>query len=283
MTVDLSRSQADAPAPTYLDEATSTQQVLAEKWRSGSIEPLTSVIADYQMLGRGRLDRTWVAPPRSSLLASTVVALTANDSNREFIGWITLAAALAARDAIASVSDSDRVLIKWPNDVVVKADACRADHRGFKIAGILAEFLGERDGKLWAAIGCGINLTQGAHDLPVANSTSLLITEPGLAERTFGDLRDQLFEQYRQGLAQRLSAFDRTEGPAHLLIAEIHEHSADIGETITVRIPCAQGVESITGIARRILTDGSIELDTMAGPVTVTPGDVAMLAKESHD
>jgi BirA family transcriptional regulator, biotin operon repressor / biotin---[acetyl-CoA-carboxylase] ligase len=89
------------------------------------------VVADEQTAGRGRLDRRWVAPPGSALLATFVVAPHPLAS---------LAAGVAAAEACG-----EAVRLKWPNDLLLD---------GRKLGGILVE--GRADRQL---IGIGINLT----------------------------------------------------------------------------------------------------------------------------
>ena len=89
------------------------------------------VVAEEQTAGRGRLDRTWVAPPGSSLLATFVIAPHPLAS---------LAAGVAAAEACGPP-----VKLKWPNDLL---------RNGAKLGGILVE--GQSGKQL---VGIGINLT----------------------------------------------------------------------------------------------------------------------------
>src|SRR5579871_523576 len=91
----------------------------------------TVVVADHQTAGRGRLDRSWEAPPSTALLASFVV---------RFHPLASLAAGVAAAEACGP-----EVRLKWPNDLLVQ---------GRKLGGVLAE---AHDGK--AILGVGINLS----------------------------------------------------------------------------------------------------------------------------
>jgi BirA family biotin operon repressor/biotin-[acetyl-CoA-carboxylase] ligase len=95
-------------------------------------------VADEQTAGRGRLGRTWVAPPGSALLVSVLLRPRVR---AERVHLLTLAAALAAVDALPDID----ARVKWPNDVVV-------DDR--KLAGILAE----ADGGGALVIGMGLNV-----------------------------------------------------------------------------------------------------------------------------
>ncbi len=83
-------------------------------------------VADHQTAGRGRLDRTWVAPPGSSLLVSV---LFRPGLDGEHLHLVTAAVAVAAFDA-CEAETGFRPAIKWPNDVM-------ADD--LKLGGVLAE------------------------------------------------------------------------------------------------------------------------------------------------
>jgi BirA family biotin operon repressor/biotin-[acetyl-CoA-carboxylase] ligase len=104
---------------------------------SGAADGVVAV-ADEQTAGRGRLGRSWIAPPGAALLVSVLLR---REIPPERMHLVTLALALAATDALPHVD----ARIKWPNDVVV-------DDR--KLAGILAE----TDGKGAVVVGIGMNL-----------------------------------------------------------------------------------------------------------------------------
>lgn len=117
------------------EETTSTQGVLAAE------HSITNVLlAEYQSAGRGRLDRSFIVPPRKGLTFSFYLPAT-ND-----FGWIPLITGLAVADAINNYIKSDIVTIKWPNDLQIN---------GKKLAGILAEKIS--DG---VVVGVGINIFQ---------------------------------------------------------------------------------------------------------------------------
>jgi len=79
---------------------------------------------DHQVAGRGRLGRTWVAPPGTNLLVSFLFSDVPADP-----GELTRRVALAASDACRSLVAVE-VALKWPNDLLV------GDR---KLAGILAQ------------------------------------------------------------------------------------------------------------------------------------------------
>jgi BirA family transcriptional regulator, biotin operon repressor / biotin---[acetyl-CoA-carboxylase] ligase len=128
------------------DELDSTNRWLLDEAADGAAEGLVAV-ADHQTAGRGRLGRSWVAPPGASLLLS-VLLRPALPVDR--LHLTTASVAMAAVDACAAVAGVAAEL-KWPNDLLV------GDR---KLAGVLAE------SRLPAVVvGIGINVNW-PNDLP---------------------------------------------------------------------------------------------------------------------
>jgi BirA family biotin operon repressor/biotin-[acetyl-CoA-carboxylase] ligase len=84
----------------------------------------TVLVAGHQTAGRGRLDRTWEAPPGANLLTSILFRDVPDQP-----GDLTRAVGIAAVDAVLAVA-SVEARLKWPNDVLLD---------GRKLAGILAQ------------------------------------------------------------------------------------------------------------------------------------------------
>jgi BirA family transcriptional regulator, biotin operon repressor / biotin---[acetyl-CoA-carboxylase] ligase len=116
------------------------------------------VVAEEQTAGRGRLGRTWVAPPGTSLLVSVLLrpALAPADL------WLVASlAGVALVDAVeelaANAALHPRARLKWPNDLLLD---------GRKAAGLLAE-AAMHGGRLdWVVLGMGANVNQSLEDLP---------------------------------------------------------------------------------------------------------------------
>jgi len=123
--VSVSLPAMDQVPVLRLGTVTSTQDV-ARDLAVGS-----TVMADYQTGGRGRLERRWVSPAGTALLVSFV--LKPNPV-------LSLAAGVAAAEACGP-----RVRLKWPNDLLFN---------GRKVGGILVEATPEK-----AICGIGVNLT----------------------------------------------------------------------------------------------------------------------------
>jgi BirA family biotin operon repressor/biotin-[acetyl-CoA-carboxylase] ligase len=111
----------------------STNDVAARACGSASNDGLV-VLADDQTAGRGRLGRSWTAPPRSSILMSVVVFPPSKidpsgcDAGLD-AAWLTAMGAVATAEVVSAWIGREAA-IKWPNDV--RVDGC-------KIAGILVE------------------------------------------------------------------------------------------------------------------------------------------------
>ena len=127
-------------------EAGSTN-VLARELAAAGAPHGTLVTAGHQTAGRGRSDRTWVAPPGSSVLMSVVV--------RPGDPLLSLRAAVA----VAEVCGPEAA-IKWPNDVLIA---------GRKACGILVE---GRPQEGWAVLGIGLNVLPVEFP-PELNATAL--------------------------------------------------------------------------------------------------------------
>ncbi len=139
----------------HFEEIDSTNSYLKQRAVEGCPEGLVA-LADFQTAGRGRLDRAWISPARSSLLCSVVLRppLVADD-----LQLVVAAVALAVRQALERLSGL-RAELKWPNDLIV-------GHR--KLGGLLAEIVGTADGYA-VVVGLGLNLTFGGPEEVEATS-----------------------------------------------------------------------------------------------------------------
>jgi BirA family biotin operon repressor/biotin-[acetyl-CoA-carboxylase] ligase len=122
--------------------------------------------AEAQEGGRGRRGSEWVSAPGAGLWVSVLLR---PQLSAELAPGLALCAGLAVREAVAA-RVSEKVLVKWPNDVLAG---------GRKLAGILVEsqITGARLGSV--VIGIGINVAQT--EFPDALSdiaTSLALLSP---------------------------------------------------------------------------------------------------------
>ncbi len=164
----------------------STNDLAARAGASASGAGLV-ILAEEQTDGRGRRGRSWVAPPRSSILMS-VLLFPPPDLDLAVPGsafgcaWLTALGAVATAEVVLAWTGRE-ARIKWPNDV-------RVDGR--KIAGILVERASPpghhgADGNAavppcGVVIGIGLNVNVDRDDLPAdlsAGATSLRIERDG--------------------------------------------------------------------------------------------------------
>ncbi|HET9115579.1 MAG TPA: biotin--[acetyl-CoA-carboxylase] ligase [Gaiellaceae bacterium] len=127
----------------FVEECASTQRLLDPEAPEG-----TTVAADVQTHGRGRLGRTWEAPAGRALLFSVLLRPAP-----PMALWPELS--LVAGDAVAAalrVETGVEAELSHPNDVMVE---------GRKLAGILPE---ASSGKV--VLGLGVNVNQSGEELP---------------------------------------------------------------------------------------------------------------------
>jgi membrane protein YdbS with pleckstrin-like domain len=149
-------SSALVPRLVHVAETGSTN---ADLLADDSAPHLAVLATLSQTAGRGRLGRTWTAPPGRTLAASVLVERRGLPV--EALGWLPLAAGVAMRASVAAVVGAGEVGLKWPNDVQVD---------GLKVCGILAQLRGDSSA---VVVGAGVNLALGRDELPTPVSTSL--------------------------------------------------------------------------------------------------------------
>jgi BirA family biotin operon repressor/biotin-[acetyl-CoA-carboxylase] ligase len=234
-------------------EVDSTQRLARELARAGAAEG-TTVIAERQTAGRGRLGRQWHSPAGTNLYCSVVlrpaVALTAVPS-------LALVAGLAVADAVREAAGV-AAMLKWPNDVQVG---------GRKVAGILMELDAEveRVQVVVAGIGVNLNLAELPDDL-AATATSLRLATGGPVDRAAftGRLLAALEERYRRFLAGGFAAM-RSEWEAC---------SALTGKEVRVTAPEGEVAGRVLGVD----DDGALRLAGPRGEVRVVAGEVTLRA-----
>jgi BirA family biotin operon repressor/biotin-[acetyl-CoA-carboxylase] ligase len=166
-----------------VESCASTQALLEASMPEGAL-----AVADHQSAGRGRLGRTWEAPPGTALLCSVLLKPPPerNPSELSLVAGVAVADALERKTGLA-------VQIKWPNDVML---------RRTKVAGCLAEL---KDGAV--VLGVGVNVNQTREQLPErAGSLRTLTGREYEREDLLGALLDDLGTRYTDWLEGGLDA-----------------------------------------------------------------------------
>lgn len=216
---------------------------------------LSALVTTDQRRGRGRLDRTWVAPPGTAIAVSVVVRVPGLPAPAR--GWIPLMAGAAMTRAVsAQLPESHRVALKWPNDVL-------ADGR--KICGILAEVVpGHLD---TVVVGAGVNTRMTEVDLPVSTAVSFAVLgQEADEDRLLADFLSALDEQVQALLVARGDAAGAG------VKAGIEEICATLGSDVTVSLPdgtlLAGRAERIDESGRLVVVSNGAEIPVAAGDVT---------------
>lgn len=208
----------------------------------------TVLLAEYQSRGRGRHNRSFVAPPRSQVAVSTLVDLSGADPAT--LGWLPLLTGIVVTESIRGFGVAAR--LKWPNDVLVD---------GRKIAGILVEVApGGR-----AVIGVGLNVHLSEEQLPVPTATSLDLVGADVD-------RTEVAIDYLRRLADRIDAWRDDSWSVAELAGTYRRHCSTLGLRVRVDLP---GGTELIGTAGDVDPHGRlIVIDDSGAATAVSAGDV---------
>ncbi|MEQ9519989.1 MAG: biotin--[acetyl-CoA-carboxylase] ligase [Parvibaculum sp.] len=255
MTSSIDVSEIKLPEGYHLRhfaEIDSTNDEAKREAAKGGVAPLW-IVAEQQTAGRGRRGRTWVSPTGNLMCT----LLLRPDCSPAKAGELAFVAGLALHEAAAHLLPhfpSEKITLKWPNDLLVSAK---------KTSGILLE--SESDGRsnvAWLAIGIGLNLAHFPSDTPypatclgdeggivpsVADALTALATG---FERWYGIWQKEGFGRIREAWLYR----------AH-----------GVGGPIVARLPDAE----IEGVFEGIEPDGALRLRLPGGAIRlIAAGDV---------
>lgn len=210
----------------------------------------TWVVADEQTAGRGRRGRPWQST-RGNLFCTGLLRLTSGEGP---VSQLSFLIALALYDALSQWVATDRLRLKWPNDVLLD---------GRKVSGILLESAGSwQPGDRWVAAGIGVNLVVYPENMerPAISLAAAGIAPPrpmAIAERLATAVEHWRREWRAGGFgALRNAWLARATG---------------IGNRIEVRLPD----ETLVGTFSDLAEDGALLLQLDSGAVrTIHSGDV---------
>jgi len=251
-------------------ETASTNADVAEAARAGEKEGYIRV-AEAQSAGRGRLGRTWTAPPRSGVFLSALLRPADIPVNRW--GWLPLLVGTAARTAVDAVSGVP-VKLKWPNDLIVVDDAPAGDAEDAygaarKLGGILVERVETPTGPA-AVVGLGLNVSLRRDELPAPHATSLVLEDAKAADR------DTVLRAVLRELERWYTDWSVTGGDpmASGLLSAYAASCATIGRRVRVELP---GGAPAVGDAVGLDADGRLLVRTAEGERAFGAGDVVHL------
>ena len=156
-----------------LEEVGSTNDLLRQELTTTPLFP-QAITADHQVLGRGRIGRTWKDVAGQGIAISIALDF---DSTKLVATIIPLLTGLAVQRTIAAQLGVPAAL-KWPNDIVVLAGDSEPEIEKWgaqrKLGGVLCETVS--DGAV--IVGIGLNVHQNTAGLPVQWATSLALQAP---------------------------------------------------------------------------------------------------------
>lgn len=260
-------------------ETASTNADVAEAARGGEPEGYVRV-AEAQSAGRGRLGRTWTAPPRSGVFVSALLRPSDVPANRW--GWLPLLVGTAARTAVDAVSGVP-VRLKWPNDLIVVDDdpapagddgddpEATADPYGAarKLGGILVERIETPTGPA-AVVGLGLNVSLRRDELPASHATSLVLEGAKAADR------DTVLRAVLRELERWYTDWSVVGGDpmASGLLSAYAASCATFGRRVRVELP---GGQAVVGEAVGLDGDGRLLVRDADGERAFGAGDVVHL------
>lgn len=214
----------------------------------------TWVVADEQTAGRGRRGRPWQSN-KGNLFCTGLLRLAPGEGP---VSQLSFLIALALYDTLSQWVTSDRLKLKWPNDVLLD---------GRKVSGILLESAGSgQPGDRWVAAGIGVNLVFYPVNVerPAISLEAAGIAPPPpmvVAERLASAV-----EYWRR----EWTAGGRAGGFAALRTAWL-SRAIGLGSRIEVRLPD----ETLFGTFSDLADDGALLLQLDSGVVkAIHSGDV---------
>ncbi len=234
------------------EEIDSTNAEARRRAAAGERGPLW-VAAERQTAGRGRRGRAWETGG-GNLAATLLLTLERSPSEAALMAFI---AALAVAEAVQSVTPDGAVRLKWPNDVMLA---------GRKVAGILIESGRSAEGRLWLAVGVGINLKTPPEAAERPATAVALHLRPGFQS---SPTPTEALARLGEGLSHWIGVWEQYGSEP--VLAAWSALAEGMGEPCTVRL---EG-ETLMGVAEGLESDGALRLRLPDATIRrITAGDV---------
>lgn len=234
------------------DQLDSTNAEARRRAEAGEAGPLW-ITACEQSAGRGRRGRAWSGHP-GNLAATLLVSTERTPAQAALASFVV---GLAAHDVMQAYAAPGLAMLKWPNDILIAGD---------KAAGLLIESGVGEGGRLWLAIGVGLNLAWAPSD----------------AERPATSLADHLAQDQARPPSPEaaLAALDRAmqarltqwdQAGTEAVLSDWSARASGVPGPCTARL----GHETVTGWAEGLAPDGALRLRLDTGEVRmISAGDV---------
>ncbi len=236
-------------------EAVTSTNDLALAWAAAGAPHGAVAYAERQTKGRGRMGRAWVARSGRNLTFSVVLRPTLPPDRWNLI---TIAACVAAAEAIDGVAAPLRTQIKWPNDILIDDRKC---------CGMLLESAGAGQPSVAAravVLGVGVNVNEDTLPPEIEGQATSLLLATGRPVRR-AHLLVALFDRIDQAL--RLLE----ENPLDIL-KKYMNRMYNLNAPAELRFAHGQG--TVQGIVAGLGETGGLLLATDEGVQTFHAGEV---------
>ena len=238
----------------YLEEVDSTQN-FASQIAQNKIEHGTIIIAQKQTDGKGRLNRKWVSP-NGGISCSIILHPTFTIEDSMLLPIVT---SIALSSAIRK-STNLKTNVKWPNDITLN---------GKKVAGMLIDASFQSNTIESIIIGIGINYKINPKDVEKKlKKTSNFYGVATLLNKSETDNAVILIKNFINELEKKIEAL--TDGKKLKIISEWTKNS----ETINKKVVINSSNRKISGIAKKIDSDGALIIETKHGTERILTGDI---------
>ncbi len=233
-----------------LDSVNSTNSYIKELAVSGTPHA-TTVIADSQTNGRGRLGRDFFSPCGTGIYMSILIDPT---KIKLPASYLTIAAGVAVCRTLTDICD-DSPSIKWVNDIFM---------HGKKVCGILAESVinSETNTPSYVIVGIGINVSTAAEIFP------------GKLNEIAGSVFPENITR-NEIIAKLLDEFDNICANAEIenLVDEYKKYSLVLGKKISF----TKNGKAFSGTAIDINLDGNLVVILEDGQeIILSSGEVSL-------
>jgi BirA family biotin operon repressor/biotin-[acetyl-CoA-carboxylase] ligase len=209
---------------------------IVRSWMTEGTPEVCLAVADEQTAGRGRSGRSWVAPSGAALTLSLgfLPSYLAPDRLWRLAAVVALAMADAAEESAGLPIGMLR--LKWPNDIVVAADAGVR-----KLAGVLGESEGVGTPAVQAVVGIGVNADWPSEDFPPDLAGSMTSLREASRGRPIDS--DELLAAFLLHLEPRVLALR----DGHFDVAGWHDRQVTTGRMVRIDTPdgSAQEVRAV--------------------------------------
>jgi BirA family biotin operon repressor/biotin-[acetyl-CoA-carboxylase] ligase len=238
----------------HLSQVSSTNEYMKELVRRDMPAEGTMVFTDHQTAGKGIDSNTWESEAGKNILMSVVYYPAFIPVENQF--RISMAIALGIKDFLQSHLPHEKIMIKWPNDILAG---------GKKIAGILIvnEISGSKFEHLIAGIGLNVNQRTFSEDIPDPTSMAILSGNSYDLEEETLKLRDCVLLRYEQ----------LKEGMFELIRTDYYNSLLGLNESRKYRYKGNEIDAVITGVDEF----GRLQLETDSGNIVCDLKEISFI------